>query len=537
MKTHTLQLCYFALLGVLSRATLLVSDYFDVSGSLTGSTLTITATCKTGSWYALAFGTTMTNTDMLIFETNGGASISDRYATGQSTPSSSEAQSWTLSSSTTSGTNTVFTVTRALNTGESTDYAVTTGSTVAMAFAWGSGSLAYHGVSNKGTTSMTVTTGGAVSFSDPVTVNDTFKTHGYLLYFSWGVVSILVIASNRYLKTFYIARQLIHTITGVIVIAMHAAGVAVLDDDGAPQAYAIGDSHESLGSLTGSFMYIITGIGVFDRGLMIFCKSRLRIMILLKDLHRWAGTALVIFAQMATLTGLYNYGAKVKELFFLHIALMVLFFGACEIAYYYYGCVKSLKGLMKPKVDRKFTKTQFQDLVARGQQLATFEGYVVDMSWYGIDHPGGKYLIDAVVGQDLGKYIYSNYVLESSSMKPNMHSRYTYWILEKLAIGTLDEEDTTAYIGTPTEAAEQTNFKIPESTEIAKGVYRVPFSSEDIRAAQFYPGVRYSGQHFTVQSQANFVARNYTICNAMNAKLYELHKGLIRRANGVEESV
>ena len=214
---------------------------------------------------------------------------------------------------------------------------------------------------------MTVNTDGTVSFSDPVTANDTFKTHGYLLYFSWGVVSILVIASNRYLKTFYVARQLIHTITGVVVIAMHIAGVAVLDEDGAPQKYSLGDSHESLGGLTGAFLYIITGIGVFDRGLMIFCKGRLRIMILLKDLHRWAGTALVIFAQMATLTGLYNYGAKVKELFFLHIALMVLIFGACEIAYYYYGRVKSLKGLMKPKVDRKFKKTEFQELIASGR--------------------------------------------------------------------------------------------------------------------------------------------------------------------------
>ena len=114
-------------------------------------------------------------------------------------------------------------------------------------------------------------------------------------------------------------------------------------------------------------MYIITGIGVFDRALMIFCKGRLRIMILLKDLHRWAGVALVVFAQMATLTGLYNYGAKVKELFFLHCALMVLIFGGCEVAYYYYGRVKSMKGIMKPKVERKFTKTEFQELIQQGR--------------------------------------------------------------------------------------------------------------------------------------------------------------------------
>ena len=50
-------------------------------------------------------------------------------------------------------------------------------------------------------------------------------------------------------------------------------------------------------------------------------------------------------------------------------------------------------------------------MVQGGRKLATFEGYVVDLSWYGIDHPGGKHLIDSVVGQDLGKYIYANYVL------------------------------------------------------------------------------------------------------------------------------
>ena len=165
-------------------------------------------------------------------------------------------------------------------------------------------------------------------------------------------------------------------------------------------------------------MYGVTAIGVLGRVLMIICKRQLRFMIVLKDLHRWTGLALIIFAQVANLTGLYNYGSSLKELFFLHIALMVLFFGTCEITYTYYGRVKSLKGLMKPKVELKITKEEFQDLIAGGRKLATFEGYVVDLAWYGIDHPGGKYLIDAVVGQDLGKYIYSNFVLESSTMKP-----------------------------------------------------------------------------------------------------------------------
>ena len=224
MKTATYLLCYFALLGAFSRATQLLNDYLDVIGSLSGSTLTITATCKTGNWYALAFGTTMTNTDMLIFETSDGASISDRYSTGRTMPSNSEAQSWTLSSATTSGSRTIFTVNRDLNTGESTDYVIEAGSTVEMAFAWGTGNLAYHGVANKGYTRMTVHTGGTVSFSNPVAANDTFKKHGYLLYVCWGLVSILVIASNRYLTTFYVARQLVHTIAGVIVVAMQVAG-------------------------------------------------------------------------------------------------------------------------------------------------------------------------------------------------------------------------------------------------------------------------------------------------------------------------
>lgn len=118
-----------------------------------------------------------------------------------------------------------------------------------------------------------------------------------------------------------------------------------------------------------------------------------------------------------------------------------------------------------------------------------------------------------------------------------MHSRYAFRILEKLAIGKLDEEDTTAYMGAPAEKTEQTDFKIEESTEIAKGAYRVAFSSKAIKAAQFYPGIKYAGQHFTVQSLSNFVARNYTICNSMNSKLYDLHKGLIRKANGEEDVV
>ena len=210
-----------------------------------------------------------------------------------------------------------------------------------------------------------------------------------------------------------------------------------------------------------------------------------------------------------------------------HIVLAIGLIVGCEIVWRYFYTVKSLKGVFAPKVTTNMKKQEFQELLTAGRKLATFEGFVVDMAWYGQDHPGGKFLIDMVVGQDLGKYIYSGYVLDSARVSQHVHSYYAYRILEKIAIARMEEGEEEAYLGVKGNETDIGSFEVSRTDEIAKGVYRIRYQNDKLNAAQFYPGIQNAGQHFTIQSENNWVARNYTICNAMNTALYDKHKEIV----------
>ena len=110
------------------------------------STLTITLTASDTHWLGVGLGPTMTDTDMFVIIPSGGsAAITDRYSTGQSMPRTDAESNVTLSSSL-SGSTFTYTVTRALDTGDTTDDTVITTGTHTWCYAYGSSTtFANHG--------------------------------------------------------------------------------------------------------------------------------------------------------------------------------------------------------------------------------------------------------------------------------------------------------------------------------------------------------------------------------------------------------
>jgi len=44
------------------------------------------------------------------------------------------------------------------------------------------------------------------------------KIHGLIMYFTWGLMTFLLFVSGRYLRPFYILRQIIHGISGTLIL-------------------------------------------------------------------------------------------------------------------------------------------------------------------------------------------------------------------------------------------------------------------------------------------------------------------------------
>ena len=52
---------------------------------------------------------------------------------------------------------------------------------------------------------------------------------------------------------------------------------------------------------------------------------------------------------------------------------------------------------------------EFEQELASGRELCTFDNYVIDVTKFKAEHPGGGVLIQKTIGRDVGKFIYGAY--------------------------------------------------------------------------------------------------------------------------------
>jgi hypothetical protein len=92
-----------------------------------------------------------------------------------------------------------------------------------MTYSWGDGGpLNYHGPVQYGGITMKINQNlRTVEFEhsniDTVTTSFFFR-HGLMMYIAWGVMSLVMIISARYLRILYKSRMWIHSISGSLII-------------------------------------------------------------------------------------------------------------------------------------------------------------------------------------------------------------------------------------------------------------------------------------------------------------------------------
>lgn len=101
-----------------------------------------------------------------------------------------------------------------------------------------------------------------------------------------------------------------------------------------------------------------------------------------------------------------------------------------------------------------------------GEKLVILDDMILDVGEYLYEHPGGSFLVEHLIGQDVSKYFYGGYALESSrGDKPYFHSNVSRVIVNSLLVARLNDnapivqakvsssfainDTTTAYLFTP----------------------------------------------------------------------------------------
>lgn len=221
---------------------------------------------------------------------------------------------------------------------------------------------------------------------------------------------------------------------------------------------------------------------------------------------------------------------------------MILLLGIFEFVFLYtYKFKYSDLDPLRTKKLKEMTILEFQQ---SKKKLALFDNYVVDLSYYGIDHPGGKYVLDECVGKDLGKYFYGSYSMENR-VKPHTHSMIAAKILVKMVCakiiepkekGKLFSEDLEGSSGN-TNAVENkpqalsgpsSIFYVKEKDLMSPDIYKVKFGNGKTKVRLFNPGIEMLGRHYLITSLQNQCCRYYTICNCLHSKVYPQYMNVMK---------
>lgn len=87
---------------------------------------------------------------------------------------------------------------------------------------------------------------------------------------------------------------------------------------------------------------------------------------------------------------------------------------------------------------------QFKKLVEKDRkQLVIIDDMVIDISSFMFDHPGGRFVLQHLIGADVSKYFYGAYTYENyiSDKTTHTHSQLARRKVGNLAIARLDNSE------------------------------------------------------------------------------------------------
>ena len=138
----------------------------------------------------------------------------------------------------------------------------------------------------------------------------------------------------------------------------------------------------------------------------------------------------------------------------------------------------------------------FKIRIQEGDKLVILDEYVLDVSKFKLNHPGGRFAIEHNVGRDISKFFYGTQSLEDNTNaggKGITHTNYARLIVNQIIIAKLDNEQEggvqTMQCLIHEGKNNGTNQSLALSTE----------SQAPVPAfKKYYPGLSIMGQHFKV---------------------------------------
>lgn len=247
----------------------------------------------------------------------------------------------------------------------------------------------------------------------------------------------------------------------------------------------------------------------------------------MKRVHRYFGYFVLLLSQTTVLTGIYMHFKDINEpalSWTLSICNFVFYFCVLAILEYRHQKFLAMEESFV-KVQKNMTIHEFEEAVARGDQLVIVDEFVLDIGPFTKHHPGGQFVIKHNIGQDVSKFFHGGYSLEGNlgpAPAPGVkHSNYARVIVNDLIIAQLDRKVTVQ----STCARVDVKFTSEVASHVHRHFMKTTGKGPVPNFKRFFPGLSMIGKHFTIKliSRRDEVkpCRHYTICNVMQQDVYD----------------
>ena len=217
-----------------------------------------------------------------------------------------------------------------------------------------------------------------------------------MMWFSWTLLGLLQVISNRYLKHKFSWRQKLHTFSGVFLCLTVASSFTIILDYAADWVLYLNSVHTILG-FTVIIMCGCVTIGGITAERMRQSESmewKTHLILTVRKVHGLFGYSLLLLSQCAVSTGIYkNYKFTDKSLGVTLICCNLVFYVGVLIAFEFrHRKILSSKDPFN-KVQESMSIHDFESAVSNGRKLVLLDEFVVDLETFIGHHPGGKFVL------------------------------------------------------------------------------------------------------------------------------------------------
>ena len=527
-----------------------ISDLFEIYFEFDNTDITMAIQCnKPGQYFSIGFGSEMMmGSDMWVFQIQDNAiTAGDYLGVGHRPPSLD---------TTAGGTNdlvllgyeinsaySLVKVKRALDTGDSNDVPIHQG-TMDLIYATGAKpTMTYHGPT-RGALKAPLIQGVSGLVIEVSTSTGAENVHAILNIVAWGLLVDIAVVAVRLLRgtqfrlgRVVISAQMIHSALMWVVFIMSTTVTAtLLNRKGAKGITLTGNRGHDFHVINGLVMLFLSVISL-TTGMSNFTiiktpkKNAVTIRVQrFKLAHTVIGLTLYVFTKANIIVGclFYDQGKwRIPVFIYLFVLLLIhLVLIKKYIDWKKYTNKAGAKPLMG-SLQKKHVAlmTALNEGTAREKLLADFRG----MKWVQLGnkvydltdwtHPGGNFVIEACVGQEIGRYFYGNYALEGTGMKPHKHSALVLNQIEKFYVGEIQDLESILLLKESKQegkSCHQKKWRIVGTRSVSETVNQIDFVSQDFNVKTYGSSFSWLGRHFKVSFDRNdSSARLYTTALAL----------------------